>query len=156
MVDLLGFNINKALSWKSSDKAEPDGLIFDHISPYHTQTFLPLIADNLTVIPLRHPILTAKSWSDRKKEIGDLVESWEILVNEIDPLEPYYLPLDIPDRQDYLDRLNAGTGRSMVTDWGAKGVVHNNQAMRYTDIQPSAEIAALCERIKPFLDRFYE
>ena len=98
----------------------------------------------------------AKSWDDRRRDKAELIDSWEVLVNEIDPLEPYYLPLDVPDRQDYLDRLNTATGRSMVTDWGAKGVIHNNQAMRYTDIKPSAEIVALCERIKPFLDRFYE
>ena len=156
LVDLLGYDINKALPWKQSHNATEDSLIFDHISKYNTHFSLPLIRENLTIIPLRHPVLVAKSWNDRKRDTAELVDSWEVLVNEIDPLEPYYLPLDVLDRQDYLDRLNTATGRSMVTDWGAKGVIHNNQAMRYTDIKPSAEIVALCERIKPFLDRFYE
>ena len=156
MVDLLGYNINNALSWKSvADHATEDSLVFDHISPWHTKTFLPLIKDNLTIIPLRHPYLTAKSWDDRKKDKADLIQSWEVLVNEIDPLEPHYLPLDVPDRQDYLDHLNEATGRSMVTDWTPRGVVQGNSALRHRDVQPCGEIIALCERIKPFLDRFY-
>ena len=155
LVDLLGYDINKTLPWGQAHKATDDSLIFDHISPYKVDIMLPLIRDNLTVIPLRHPFVVAKSWIDRKKDLSELVAAWETLVYEIDPLEPYYLPLDVEDRQDYLDELNIDTGRSMVTDWTPQGVVQNNSALRHKDVTPPAEIYALCKRIKPFLDGFY-
>ncbi|MBT8439714.1 MAG: hypothetical protein KJO91_08305 [Gammaproteobacteria bacterium] len=155
-VDLMGYDVNRCLSWKAARNAAPHDAIFDHISPWKKDIFLPLIADNLTVIPLRHPYLTAKSWDDRKKDRQDLIDSWLVLVEDIDPLQPFYLPLDVPDRQDYLDTLNAATGRDMATDWSPQGVVHNNQDLRHTDLTPSADILALCDRIGGFLSRFYK
>ena len=155
VVDLLGHDIAKTIPWKQVHTAKPNDLIFDHISPYKVDVMIPLINNHLTIIPLRHPYVIAKSWDDRKKDKADLIQSIETLVNDIDPLEPYYLPLDVPDRQDYLDELNVATGLSLTTRWTPRGVVQNNAALTHRDVQPSAEIEALCERIKPFLDGFY-
>lgn len=143
------------LTWRCLDRMEPDSVVFDHVFPHQKHLFLPLIENNITIVPLRHPYLTAKSWADRNHEKSDLVGMWECMVNDIAPLEPFFLPLDVDDRQDYLDALNKATGLGLTTDWTPRGVKHNNFNLRYTDLEPKAEIIALCERIQPFLDRFY-
>ena len=143
------------LTWRGLDRMEPDSVIFDHVFPHQKHLFLPLIENNITIIPLRHPYLTQKSWSDRNHEKSDLVGMWETMANDIAPLNPFFLPLDVDDRQDYLDALNDATGLGLKTDWKPHGVKHNNFKLRYTDIEPTEKILALCEEIKPFLDRFY-
>ena len=80
---------------------------------------------------------------------------WEVMANEIAPLEPFFLPLDVDDRQDYLDEINDNTGLGLQTDWTPQGEQHNNSGLRYTDIQPRADIEDLCDRISPFLETFY-
>jgi hypothetical protein len=79
---------------------------------------------------------------------------WITMAEEIAPLDPYFLPLDVVNRQDYLDELNE-TGLNLKTDWKPQGEQHNNSALRWQDVEPTDEILELCERIKPFLDRFY-
>ena len=143
------------LTWRGLDRMEPDSVIFDHVFPHQKKLYIPLIRDNLTIIPLRHPYLTQKSWADRNHEKSDLVGMWRTMVFDIAPLNPFFLPLDVPDRQDYLDALNEATGLGLKTDWKPRGVKHDNFDLRYTDITPTAEILALCEEIQPFLDRFY-
>jgi hypothetical protein len=143
------------LTWRGADRANEDSVVFDHVFPHQKGLFLPLIRDNLTIVPLRHPFLTAKSWKDRNHDKSDLVGMWETMVFDIDPLKPFYLPLDVPDRQDYLDALNEATGLNLVTDWTPRGVKHGNSDLRYQDVSPTPEIMALTERIQPFLDRFY-
>lgn len=143
------------LTWKGSDRATDDSVIFDHVFPHQRFIYLPLIADNLTIVPLRHPYLTQKSWQDRGYDLADLIAMWEVMVFDIDPLEPYYLPIDVPDRDDYLQEINNKTKLRLETDWTPKGEQKGNSATMHRDVRPTPEIAALCERIKPFLDRFY-
>ena len=143
------------LTWRGVERANADSVIFDHVFPHQRHIFLPLIRDNLTIVPLRHPYLTAKSWADRNHHKSDLIGMWEVMANEIAPLRPFWLPLDVPDRQDYLDLLNERTGLSLTTDWSPAGVKHNNSDLRWQDVEPTPEIAALTERIQPFLEQFY-
>ncbi len=152
VVGLLGFDINKAMSWKHDGKGE---YYFDHIHPALKHRFLPLLEGKTIIIPLRHPKVVAKSWADRKKDEQELIECFECLVNDVDKFDPYYLPLDSDRRDEYLQKINEGLGLDLVTDWGAKGVKQNNQSLRHTDVTASRNVEALCERIKPFLDRFY-
>ena len=141
------------LAWRGAVRATEDSIIFDHVFPHQRHIFLPLIEDNLTIVPLRHPLLTAKSWTDRGHELGDLIAMWEVMAYDIDSLDPYYLPLDVPDREDYLTELRDMTG--LDTDWAPHGSQHNNYALRYTELSLIPAITALCERIEPFLAKFY-
>jgi len=143
----------EVLTWRTLDRMQPDSIIFDHVAVEKKHLYLPLIRDNLTIIPLRHPYLTQKSWADRSHH--DMSFMWDIMATDIAPLNPFFLPLDVPDRQDYLDRLNEATGLGLKTDWKPEGVKNNNFDLRYTDVEPNQRTVALCERIKPFLDRFY-
>jgi len=143
------------LTWRGLDKAKDDSVVFDHVFPHQRNLSLPLIRDHLTIVPLRHPYLTQKSWKDRNHDKSDLIGMWEVMANEIAPLNPFFLPLDVDNRQDYLDELNTATGLNLKTDWKPEGSKHNNFNLRYTDIEPTEEISALCERISLFLERFY-
>ena len=142
------------LTWRCLDRIEDDSVVFDHVFPHQRHLFLPLIRDHLTIVPLRHPYLTQKSWADRNHHKSDLIGMWEVMAEEIAPLNPYFLPLDVENRQDYLDELN-DLGLNLKTDWQAEGEKHNNSALRWQDVEPTEKILELCERIKPFLDRFY-
>ncbi len=136
-------------------KMEPDSVVFDHVFPHQRYIFLPLIENHLTIVPLRHPYLTEKSWQDRNHDKSDLIDMWKIMANEIAPLEPFFLPLDVPDREDYLSALNEATGLGLQTDWQPAGQRHNNSGLRHTDVSPSDAIVELCDEIQPFLERFY-
>jgi len=70
-----------------------------------------------TIVPLRHPILVARSWKSRDKDIRELPDYWYALIQYIDPHEPQYLPLDSPNRDGELACLNLRFGTSFKTDW---------------------------------------
>ena len=152
MVGLFGFDINKGKSWKHNGEGD---FYFDHIHPALKYRFMPLLEENTIVIPLRHPKVTAESWKSRKKDEQEMIEAWECLVNDIDPFDPIYLPVDSDRRDEYLAGLNEKLGLDLETDWEPKGVKQNNHSLRHTDVQASPAVEALCNRIKPFLDRFY-
>jgi len=152
VVGLFGFDINKAMSWKHDGKGE---FIFDHIHPANAKRFMPLLQENTVVVPLRHPKVVAVSWQSRQRDEQEMIACWDFMVSEIDPLKPNYLPIDSDDRDLHLKRLNFDLGLSLQTDWTPMGVKQNNHALRHTDVQSSGTVENLCNRIKPFLDRFY-
>jgi hypothetical protein len=104
-----------------------------------------------TIIPLRHPSLIEESWKRREgefeKESWRLKEEWEFLINEIDPHSPYYLPIDAPDRQDYLDKINKDLGLNIRTRWKPVHSKKNTHSLTFGEIE---------DYIKPFAERFYE
>lgn len=152
VVGLFGFNINQGKSWKHNGEGE---FYFDHIHPSQVDKFLPILQENTVVVPLRHPKVTAQSWKSRKKCEQEMIECFDCLVDVVDKEDPHYLPLDSDRRDKYLDALNSDLGLNLTTDWGAKGVKQNNQSLRHQDVKASPEVEDLCNRIKPFLDRFY-
>jgi hypothetical protein len=143
------------LTWRGSNRATEDSIIFDHIFPHQKHIFLPLIRDHLTIVPLRHPYLTAKSWDDRGHDKADLVAMWRVLVTDIDPLNPYYLPLDVDNRADYLENIIENTGLPLETDWTPQGSKHGNHELRYQDVFPNPDMDELVDEIGDFLNRFY-
>ncbi len=152
VVGLFGFDINQAMSWKHPGSGE---YYFDHIHASLKQPMLRVLEGKDIVIPLRHPKVTAKSWNDRGKDEQEMIDAWDCLVNDIDPLGPYYLPLDSEKRDACLQQINEGLGLRLHTLWQPAGVKQNNQRLRHSDVSASPGVTALCNRIKPFLDRFY-
>ena len=84
----------------------------------------------------------------------ELVECWEHLVNDIEPLGPLYLPMDSPVRDKYLDNMNMQLGMH-ITDWEPVGSTGNHE-LRHQDIKGDKLIHDLVDRISGFLSRFYE
>ena len=107
-----------------------------------------------TIVPLRHPSLISESWKRREgefeKESWRLKEEWKFLIDEIDPYNPYYLPIDSPQRQDYLDVINKDLGINARTRW--KPVHSKKQTF---NLQPK-EIDSELDFIKPLISRFYK
>ena len=126
------------------ERPDVDNLIYlGHITRNSIEHIKKL--DHPIIVPLRHPSLVEESWRRRGKSTTDLRENFRLLVDEIDPLNPLYLPIDVPDRQTYLDRINSELGLNLVTDWG----VVNSQCHTF-------DIARKESNIEPdFISRFY-
>lgn len=73
-----------------------------------------------SIVPLRHPRTMAKAWKFRDKSLDWLNKQWGVLQEEVDIYEPLYLPLDVPDRDLYLSRINFSLGLNLKTDWSNK------------------------------------
>lgn len=102
------------------------------------------------VVPIRHPIAVLKSWLVRKKDPLELKKQFELLIKVVDPYKPLYLPLDSPDREDYLTDIRLKVDLGLKTDWKPyrsklKGSDHRAQ------LEPVAPTAAGLEAIMPFL-----
>ena len=114
-----------------------------------------LVKEYPTIVPLRHPSLICESWRRRKGEIEKeswrLVEEWRVLIDKIDPHKPYYLPIDSPDRQNYLDAINKDLGLNIRTRWK---VAHSKKET-YSLNPNSYPIDKELDFIKPFTSRFY-
>lgn len=156
-MDLLGYQRpwrkHGVLGWLDAHRNTQGGVFFDHLLPQHKGIYLPMMANpnNVTVIPMRHPRLTRKSWMDRKKPMSVHDVMWRLLVNEVAPLMPFFVPIDSDERGWFLEQLETRLGRELKTKWKPQGVKHSNSALKYTDLEETD----LESEIKPFLDRFY-
>ncbi len=61
-------------------------------------------------VPIRHPYRTVYSWVKRKKDPALLIEQWENLRTFVDALDLHYIPIDTPDRDDNIARINEQLG----------------------------------------------
>jgi len=107
------------------------------------------------IIPLRHPYLVAESWRRRNKPLDELEENFHLLVDELDPLNPLYLPIDVDNRQDYLDQINDDLGLALVTEWGVENSKKSTYNLSHKDMTPGPTEKRLAEDIDEFLQRFY-
>jgi len=130
-------------------------VVFEHI-PSQLSLMLRLGVDNPMVIPLRHPKVVAESWKARGQEEKRMCADFRTLVEKLNPLNPYYLPIDSDRRQEFLDKINDGLGLNLETDWKPIGEQKGNSHLRHDAVDCSPVVAKLCEEIKPFLDRFYD
>lgn len=142
-------------TWRTAQQASHNSVVFDHVLPHQRHIYLDLIKRHTTIVPLRHPYLTQKSWQDRNRDLDDMIAMWEVMANDIAPLDPHFLPLDVDNRDDYLHNINRTSGLYLQTDWTPQGERKGNSATRHTDVSPVPEVEALCERIEPFLRSFY-
>lgn len=107
------------------------------------------------IVPLRHPYLVAESWNRRNKPISELIENFRLLVNEVDKLNPLYLPIDTDNRQDCLDNINQELGLNLTTNWEVVNSKKDTYNLRHKDIKPDPSVKALVDEIEEFLKRFY-
>lgn len=107
------------------------------------------------LIPLRHPYLVAESWVRRGKPLSELADNFRLLVNELDPLNPLYLPIDVDNRQDYLDKINKDLGLSLSTNWNVENSKETTYNLSHKDLTPEPIMVDLVEDIEGFIKRFY-
>ena len=120
-----------------------------------TNRALELMKEYPAVIPLRHPYLVAESWKRRGKPVTDLVTAYKKLPELFDCLNPYYVPMDTEDRDDYLVQIEKGLGISLSHDWPIINSYQHTSDLNRDEIEPNELIIDLVSEIKPFLDRFY-
>lgn len=70
------------------------------------------------IVPLRHPKLCAQSWTKRHKPVDVMLQQWQLLLDVVAPHKPLYLPLDLLDRGEYLERIALSVGVDLWTEWG--------------------------------------
>ena len=107
------------------------------------------------LIPLRHPYLVAESWKRRGKPLTELAENFRLLVDELDPLNPLYLPIDVDNRQEYLDIINNELGLSLKTNWAIENSKEMTYNLSYKDLSPDKIMIDLVSDIEGFIKRFY-
>jgi len=103
------------------------------------------------IVPMRHPAKVAQSWSNQGRELDELWNSYRRLILSIDPLGPLYLPLDVSDRQQYLDAINDRCGLALRTDWpviGSSGITIGLQGPGRTIVRD------MVEELSDFFGRF--
>ena len=82
------------------------------------------------VIPLRHPFSVAHSWKNRGEQLDDMFKQWELLIQTVDRCNPWFVPVDHPERQHFLDELADDTGLALETRWKKYG---SKPGMAYLD-----------------------
>ena len=137
----------KDFYWASFDEVteEPNVLFLGHLTVNSINKIKKL--DHPILVPLRHPNLVAESWRRRGKPLNELIENFNLLVNEIDPLKPHYLPIDVPDRQGYLDKINQDLNLNLTTDWSIENSKEHTYNLNYKDLPTFFEHS--------FINRFY-
>jgi len=61
-------------------------------------------------VPIRHPLSIARTWLRRGDHVKWLPIALELLATEMDPINPWYIPLDTPDRDSYIEEINLALG----------------------------------------------
>lgn len=129
---------------------------YEHLSADRKcERFRALLGKYPAIVPLRHPRRVFKSWQKRAQNLKTCVEEWTNLLEMVDPHNPYYLPIDAPDRQAYLDVINRDLGLNIVTDWTPRGNKIGTMKMNPADIVLPDEYEQFLADIQPFISRFW-
>ncbi len=123
--------VHKLLAPRRRGGEQPDdgSFFFQHVDKENIPTLRRMMQSFPCIVPLRDPTATAISWRSRRMNVANLADDFRRLVSAIDPLGPYYLPLDVPNRQEYLDLINRELCQNLTTKW--------------TPVCPSGEVARL-------------
>ena len=128
MVNLLRPYTRVSIKGSADEHDRP--LIFDHVYDSHMKRFHEWIKRYPTVvIPLRDPTDCAHGWAKRGEDFDRFFNMWENLL-EFDQYGPFYVPIDHPERDDFLGDLSKHINMELKTDWRP----HN------TSNQPSRDI----------------
>ena len=95
------------------------------------------------IVPMRHPLTVAASWKARNEDLSLLPGQWAILKTEVDPYEPMYLPIDSPDRMNWLDTICRNIDRELQTDWPV--VMSCNKSATLTDSERAAVVEVMAD-----------
>ena len=91
-------------------------LVFDHLYPGHMKHFHRWIQKfDVLVMPVRNPASVAATWIKR----GEKLEHFLFMWSQWAALAPFahILPIDHPDRDQYLKKLSDAVGIPLETDW---------------------------------------
>jgi hypothetical protein len=101
------------------------------------------------IVPLRHPMAVAASWKAREKSLDNLAIQWKILKEKVDPYLPMYLPIDSPDREQWLEQIRGFLNPELQTDWPV--IMSCNKSAELSDNDRQAVVEVMADG---FFDRF--
>jgi hypothetical protein len=101
------------------------------------------------IVPMRHPMKVAASWKARDKSLDNLAIQWKILKEKVAPYDPFYLPLDVPDRQRWLDDIICFLETDLQTDWPV--IMSCNKSAELSENDKEAVIEVMADG---FFDQF--
>jgi len=147
------FVLEHLLAPRKRVKSAPDDgeFFFEHLDSPHIPKLRDMMRQFPCIVPMRHPKSIALSWKADSRLLTDLTTMYRCLVSAIDPFKPCYLPLDVENRDAYLQLLNDQTGLNLKTDWpiiGASGVVGRFDAPDYGFYE------SLMDELSDFFGRF--
>ena len=95
-----------------------DGLHASHCEPIHMGWLENRASDHPLFLPMRHPRKVAESWIKRGWAINNVFfAEWYNLFWLKEHYDGHWLPIDTPDRDDYLQKASEIVGRELTTDW---------------------------------------
>jgi hypothetical protein len=111
-----------------------------------------------TIIPLRHPLVTAHTHEQKKNNIDELVEQFTYM--SITYPNAYYLPMDLPRprRDTYIDKINNDLGLSFPYEFPTIKSQFGNDTLRrgqVTRLQNQAKVENLVVTIEPWITKLY-
>lgn len=140
--------------------------VVDHIWPADMDRWADRMQGIKSIIvPLRHPWKVALSWKARESSgrppVIDLPMWWRNLVGRIDPVRPYYLPIDqVELRDSCLENINVNLDLELRTDWPIVRQKDGKAGSRYDVVGLTSEEYEVCvlnimEELEPFFSRWY-
>lgn len=126
-----------------------DGVTRIHIDENQSEYLPRWMESHCAVVPMRHPASVIESWLARDKPFEPLLTQWQILKTMVDPADPIYLPLDVPDRDRWLSELNCKLGLELQTDWPV--IMSCGKSAVLSDVHRAAVAEVMADG---FFDRF--
>lgn len=128
-----GSNFTNQLLENKMGYKHAKGLFLEGDYRLNRKTF-PVTANTL-VIPLRHPEANWKSWKHRYEGVNDVWEhnhflQWKALERIVNEDDCIFLPIDTPDREEYLQALRERSGKDLQTDWGKVNTAGTPKSMQ--------------------------
>ena len=102
-----------------------------------------------SIVPMRHPVKVFESWKVREKSFKNLAGQYDILKNIVSNFDTTYLPIDVPDRDDWLWQLNERFGLDIQTTWPV--IMSRKETATLTDLELDLVRAVMSDG---FFDRF--
>ena len=107
------------------------------------------------ITPLRSLERIVVSWERRRKDLKCLEKELEILVDIIDPLDPFYLPIDADNRDLYLNDINDYLGLHLKTDWPVVSSDKSSYNTTEQHIKDKEIYKRFKEKFEAFFSDFY-
>lgn len=108
------------------------------------------------VTTIRHPYLVEESWKQRSKEIGPMIQAFDLWLERIYPRADVVLSVDSPHKELLLANAAEYFDVSPATDWKPERSVGATYDLTYEQCVPSDEVVSLGERMSSVLGRFYD
>lgn len=134
----------------------PDpSVVMGHLYPSKRRLWEHWLRLYPAIVPIRHPYVVERSWLGRVEDTRDMFAMWREL-EWVDRFNPMYLPIDVPDREKYLQAINQRFGLNLTTDWPVINSKVGTDSLDVDHTAPTIEIRRLYDEMRWLFSRFYD